>query len=272
MLDQLIDGQNGVPKLDYSGPLVVNAQSGAGCLVVCEHASPYIPAPFENLGLDPSDYHAHIVWDIGAERLARAIAENLNAVLVLQTISRLVYDCNRPLREPSAIPDKSEVFLIPGNQNLPEEHRRWRYDQFYLPFEEQIENQLNLLEKKAGESGGLKPRLVTIHSFTPIYHGRPREVEIGLVCDQDDTMAKSLLKLIDQGEYAIDINHPYGPEDGVTHTLKRHGISRGIDHVMIEVRNDLLEDENHFDAISQLLSRGLKTLMNQTQNHEGGHG
>jgi predicted N-formylglutamate amidohydrolase len=38
-------------------------------------------------------------------------------------------------------------------------------------------------------------------------------------------------------------NEPYGPADGVTHTLKEHGLANGLLNVMIEVRNDLIRDE-----------------------------
>ena len=35
-------------------------------------------------------------------------------------------------------------------------------------------------------------------------------------------------------------NAPYGPEDGVTYTLRRHGLSHTLPNVMIEIRNDLV--------------------------------
>jgi predicted N-formylglutamate amidohydrolase len=37
-------------------------------------------------------------------------------------------------------------------------------------------------------------------------------------------------------------NYPYGPQDGVTHTLKKHGLTRQIANVMLEIRNDLISD------------------------------
>jgi predicted N-formylglutamate amidohydrolase len=39
------------------------------------------------------------------------------------------------------------------------------------------------------------------------------------------------------------INEPYGPGDGVLHTLNLHAAPRGLEHVMIEIRNDLVSDE-----------------------------
>ena len=38
-------------------------------------------------------------------------------------------------------------------------------------------------------------------------------------------------------------NYPYSAADGVTHTLRRHAIARGIPNVMLEIRNDLIAGE-----------------------------
>ena len=43
--------------------------------------------------------------------------------------------------------------------------------------------------------------------------------------------------------YRTERNQPYGPADGVTHTLKLHGLENGFKNVMIEVRNDLIVDD-----------------------------
>jgi predicted N-formylglutamate amidohydrolase len=86
--------------------------------------------------------------------------------------------------------------------------------------------------------------IVTIHSFTPIFKGKTREVDIGIVHDTDARLADVMCA--DHGPMAgLDIqrNEPYGPDRGVTHTLKVHGIERGLQNVMIEVRNNLVEDE-----------------------------
>ena len=59
-------------------------------------------------------------------------------------------------------------------------------------------------------------------------------------------------------------NDPYGPEDGVTHSLKLHGLPGGHLNVMIEVRNDLLRDEDGrrvvADYLAGLLRTGLEAL------------
>jgi len=48
-------------------------------------------------------------------------------------------------------------------------------------------------------------------------------------------------------------NTPYGPEDGVTHSLKLHGIANNLPNVMIEVRNDLLASAQDETAMAEEL-------------------
>ena len=48
-------------------------------------------------------------------------------------------------------------------------------------------------------------------------------------------------------------NEPYGPEDGVTHTLKLHGLSNGVLNVMIEIRNDLVATPEACETVGAML-------------------
>ncbi len=48
-------------------------------------------------------------------------------------------------------------------------------------------------------------------------------------------------------------NSPYGPADGVTHTLKLQALSRGLPNVMFEVRNDLVREGAQQAAMAERL-------------------
>jgi len=104
--------------------------------------------------------HSHAALDIGAFDLARAISRLLDAPLVSTTVSRLVYDCNRAFDAMGAIPEESEVFRIPGNQNLSDAEAMERFKNYYLPFEKAISDRLDQFTEP--------PLFVTIHSFTPV--------------------------------------------------------------------------------------------------------
>lgn len=94
-----------------------------------------------------------------------------------------------------------------------------------------------------------------MHSFTPVYHGVKRAVEIGVLHDADSRLADAMLmRAADTSLYRIARNEPYGPADGVTHTLQLHGLRHGLPNVMIEVRNDLISDETGQDVAADFLT------------------
>jgi predicted N-formylglutamate amidohydrolase len=136
------------------------------------------------------------------------------------------------------MPEKSEVLAISGNAGLDQAARNARTEALYLPFREKLSR---LVKDRMAE--GRAPVIVTMHSFTPVYFGKQRAVEIGVLHDADARLADAMLTAGTGGLYNIRRNEPYGPEDGVTHTLKEHGLSNGLLNVMIEVRNDLIRDE-----------------------------
>lgn len=224
--------------LDNGPPAeIINSGGTSPVVLVCEHASRHIPAALDNLGLNDAEQKAHIAWDIGAEPMARMMSEMLDAPLVVQHYSRLVYDCNRPPDNPGAWPEKSENIVIPGNIGLGPDARSDRVEQIYRPFHQAVSDLLD--RRSTGES---EPVFVTIHSFTPTYFGKPRTVELGVLHDDDARLADAMLAQ-DHNGYIARRNDPYGPQDGVTHTLNLHGKARGLQNVMLEVRNDLIGGE-----------------------------
>ncbi len=215
-------------------------------VLVCEHASALIPEVFQGLGLSEALREAHIAWDPGALELARCLSERLHAPLLAGGISRLVYDCNRPPDSLGAVPQKSEIYDIPGNANLSEQALKDRADGVYHPFHTALEELIGGRDEA--------PVLVTVHSFTPVYNGQVRDTEIGILHDEDARMADAMLTSAGrQGRWRVVRNSPYGPEDGVTHTLQRHALPNGLLNVMIEVRNDLLAAPQDRAELARLL-------------------
>ena len=231
---------------------IANPGGDGGYLFVCEHAGNHIPAKFKGLGLDANARASHIAYDPGAYEVAGFLAKRLNSTLVAQKISRLIYDCNRPPSVASAIPEQSEIYTIPGNLGLSEQDRDERVRSYYQPFRETINR---LLERQ-------NPILVTIHSFTPVFHGQRRTLDIGVLHDDDARLADALLQSMtnDKNGMAIRLNEPYSAKDGVTHTLKQHAISRGLLNVMLEIRNDLIQTPEHQREMANWLADHLEKV------------
>ena len=235
---------------------VLNPQGTAPAVLVCEHASQMIPASLDNLGLGPEAAQSHVAWDIGALDLAVRLSRYLDAPLVASRVSRLVYDCNRPPESPGAIPAHSERFAIPGNAGLSDAQKATRAEQVYFPFRTLLGQVL--------DQHPVTPVLITIHSFTPVYNGTPRSVELGILHDHDDRLALALLQSAQSGTDLITaLNQPYSATDGVTHTLRDQAGARGLANVMIEVRNDLIDSPKGVARIAGLLGPLLRDAMDQ---------
>ncbi len=245
----------------------VTNPSGAGqFLIICEHASKFIPAEFGNLGLDDAALNSHIAWDPGALAVAGAMSSLLDAPLVAQRVSRLLYDCNRPPEAASAVPSVSEVYQIPGNAGLSAADRQARAARFYVPFRDTLAACIGRRVET-----GRAPVIITVHSFTPVYKGVRRETELGILHDTDARFADALLEATKAGTaLVIHRNRPYGPQDGVTHTLAEHGVARGLLNVMLEIRNDLIGDSASQAAMARWLSRCLAAALATLTDTSGG--
>lgn len=233
---------------------VINPSGLAAIVFVCEHAARLIPASLDNLGLDEQALGSHIAWDSGAFEVAISLCRAMDAPLVASRISRLVYDCNRPSDSAQAMPAQSEVYTVPGNADLTQAQRRARIDQVYKPFQKTLTQVIS-----AKMRAGMRPAIVTIHSFTPVYGGVPRQVELGILHAQDSALADAMLKAAPKpGTLNVQRNQPYGPKDEVMHTLLEHGVANDLPNVMIEMRNDLLETNDGKNSMAVVIQKMLE--------------
>jgi predicted N-formylglutamate amidohydrolase len=227
--------------------LILNETGQSPVFLVCEHASNKLPRKLGKLGLSPDDLKRHIAYDIGAEGVSRLLSKLLDAPLILQRYSRLAYDCNRSPEHLAAMPERSEIFDIPGNKELSPEARLQRINAIYRPFHAEVSR---VLDTRAVH--GRRTLFVTIHSFTRVFMGATRDVELGLLFDHDARMAVALSKSFPG--IITRLNEPYSAKDGVMHTANLHAATRLLPHVMIEVRNDLITTERGQQEWAQRLS------------------
>jgi predicted N-formylglutamate amidohydrolase len=235
---------------------ITNRNGRSPLVLICDHASNFIPAHFDGLGLGKRELESHIAWDPGALPVARLMSKALDAVLVESRISRLLIDCNRPLDAPDLICPVSETTTVPGNADLSIEERQERVALSWQPFHESLEQLVKerLLQER-------EITLVSIHSFTPVYRGVERPWHVGILHDEDRSIADPMIAALkSSGDIVVGDNEPYSPADRVYFTLERHGRSRGLSCVMIEIRNDEICDEQGVNRWAGRLSGILERL------------
>ncbi|MFC5386245.1 N-formylglutamate amidohydrolase [Aquamicrobium segne] len=218
---------------------VTNPEGTSPYVFTCDHASNYMPAELGLLGLSEEDFLGHIAWDPGALPVAAMLAQALDATLIETCVSRLVIDCNRPLDAHNLITQVSETTTVPGNANLTPEQKQARIDLVWQPFHDTI---AAVLDERQAQ--GRETRLVSVHSYTPVFFGKQRPWHIGIIHDEDERLAAPLLRALN-GVAGIKVgaNEPYSPADLVYFTLERHARSRGLACAMIEIRNDEIAND-----------------------------
>jgi predicted N-formylglutamate amidohydrolase len=238
----------------HESPVAVFNRAGRGrVLLICEHASPFIPAAYRGLGLDVADLQRHIAWDIGALGLAQALATRLDAPLVHATYSRLLLDLNRPVEAADSIVQSSEGTAVPGNAELSSREREYRQQRIYRPFHAELDA---LLDQR--RAFALATTVISIHSFTPRYHGIERPWHTGVIAQHDRVFGDRLLTALRaDASLCVGDTLPDGPQHGVYHSLQRHGEERGLAGGMIEVRNDLLADAPAQERWAQRLANAI---------------
>ncbi len=229
----------------------------SGLLLVCDHASRAFPPRLGTLGLAEPQTWEHIAWDIGAGDLTRALAARLGVPAILAGWSRLVVDCNRRLEHEEAFPAVSGGIPIPGNARLSAEDRAWRITNCFEPYHAAIAASLDDLEE-----AGVAPVLVSVHSFTALLGDQARPWHAGILWDRDGRLAQPLLQELRAVEgLQVGDNEPYSGRHPTDYTVHMHGARRGIAHVALEVRQDLLATEEGIGYWAGLLSNALSRVL-----------
>lgn len=237
---------------DEPHPVRILRPEGASDLVLAaDHAGRLIPRVLGTLGLDETERQRHIAWDIGIAAVTEELAALLDATAVLQAYSRLVIDCNRAPGHPTSIPAVSELTAIPGNEALTDDARAARRRAIFDPYHAAL---TALIDRRL--AAGERTVLVAMHSFTPVFKRVARAVEIGVLYHRETRLSRLMLELLRaEGDLAVGANEPYAITDDSDYTVPVHGEGRGLDHVEIEIRQDLIADPAGQSAWARRMAR-----------------
>jgi len=223
-------------------------------VLAADHAGRLIPRALGDLGLDEAERARHIAWDIGISGVTERMAALMDAASVLQAFSRLVIDCNRAPGHPTSIPPISELTPIPGNAALSTEDRGARKAAIFDPYHAAITDLLD-----ARKAAGRRTILVAMHSFTPVFKGIARSVEVGVLFHHETRLSRLMLDLLhSEGDLHVGANEPYAITDDSDYTVPVHGEGRGLEHVEIEIRQDLIADAAGQAAWADRMARLLR--------------
>ena len=232
---------------------VVNPDGAAPLVLTCDHASAQVPRALGTLGLAPDVFARHVALDIGAAALARRLSARFDAPLVLSGYSRLVIDCNRALDDPTSIPEVSDDVEIPANIGLPPDEARARAEALFEPYHRTV------AECLAGKrAAGPTPAIISVHSFTPVFGGFHRPWHIGVLWNRDGRLAEPFMTALRRTPgVEIGDNEPYSARENYGHTVAYHGETGGLPHLLIEVRQDLIDTPEGSDEWARIVGDAL---------------
>ena len=245
-------GSNDVSPLlaaDEPGPFqILNPLAEQPILLVCDHASCRFPRSLGDMGLDPFARRCHLAIDIGAGPLTEKLAASLGVTAVLAQYSRLVVDCNRELMDPSAFLVYGDGILVPGNRNLRRAEKERRAETLYWPYHNAVSEQVGRLQK-----AGVPPAFIAVHSFTPVMNGESRPWQMGVLWDKDTRLREIFLEGFREAGYHVGDNEPYSGKAPQDFTIDHHAEEPGLPHVGIEIRQDLIDDEQGVTEIAAVM-------------------
>jgi predicted N-formylglutamate amidohydrolase len=211
-------------------------ESASEFLITVDHAGARIPQRLGNLGLPAAELRRHIAWDIGALDVARRVGATLHATVVAQNYSRLVIDCNRDPGSPASIPTVSEHTAIPGNVGITTAQREMRRREIFDPYHAHIRALLDERERL-----GRRTILLAQHSMTDVYKGVPRPMQASVMYNRDRRLATHMLEFLRRVPgLTIGENEPYAVNDDTDYSIRWHAEARGLLHVELEIRQDLI--------------------------------
>lgn len=228
-------------------------------LILGDHASNHVPSwcAGGNLGVSAGDMARHIGYDVGVEGVVRRLSALMQAPAVMSRFSRLVIDPNRGPDDPTLVMKLYDGSIIPANRHADAAEIARRRALAHEPYHDAITAQIDAMLLR-----GIVPHIISIHSFTPQLRTRPpRPWHVGMLWDGDDRLARPLIdKLSAEPDLVVGDNEPYSgqiPGD----CMHRHGNSRGLPHVLIEIRNDLIVQSRDQAAWAARLARVLDDII-----------
>jgi predicted N-formylglutamate amidohydrolase len=235
---------------------IAHEAGNSAFVLACDHAGRSLPKSLGNLGLTDAELATHIGWDIGIAGVAKLVADELDAYLQLNSYSRLVIDTNRPPGSPQSVLTVSEATRIPGNEGLTRAQIEQREREVFWPYHNQLAGELERRTRL-----GLPTVFVALHSFTPVYLGMVRQWDAGVLYQRDERLARHMLDFLRADpDLRVGDNEPYRVSDLTDYSVVVYGESRGIPHVEIELRQDLIVDVAGQSVWADRLVRALRAM------------
>eukprot|EP00007_Cunea_sp_BSH-02190019_P000967 CAMPEP_0174230730 /NCGR_PEP_ID=MMETSP0417-20130205/1433_1 /TAXON_ID=242541 /ORGANISM="Mayorella sp, Strain BSH-02190019" /LENGTH=286 /DNA_ID=CAMNT_0015308485 /DNA_START=21 /DNA_END=881 /DNA_ORIENTATION=- len=203
-------------------------------LLTAEHASCALPPNYEWPPEDRRLEGTHWTYDPGAREFCAELGERTGAPSIYAEFSRLLVDPNRELSSDTLFRLDAEHEPIALNRSLCDQECQSRLDLCYHPFHRALSALVRKEQPKC---------IVSVHSFTPVYEGQQRTVEIGVLFSRESDRwlsEKVTSRLRSNGFPRTELNSPWSGLAGFMNSCQCHSETVGATGMMLELRQDLV--------------------------------
>ena len=212
---------------------VVRGSRAAAVFLTCEHASQALPSAWRWPAADRRLIDTHWAYDLGAREVTLELARALDASAVLARFSRLLADPNRDEGHPDVFRLLADGAPVELNAQLDEADKQRRIVGYHRPYHAAVDAELSAVDA---------PLLFSIHSFTPVYQGQPRDIELGVLFNRDEADALHLGAALSAHFAKVAFNEPWSGRAGLIYSAERHAGKHGRLSLELEVRQDRAVD------------------------------
>lgn len=233
------------------------SQSTVSALITCEHASSAVPERWRGLFAGhEAELASHRGWDAGTPELGRELADRLDAPLLLGRATRLLIDLNRSVGHPRRYSE--------WTRKLPRAERARIEREWWLPHWRAYRDYLEYLPGRVVH--------IACHSFTPVFEGKQRRLDVGLLYDPSRRSEKrfcaALRRAIEQRrpDLRVRMNAPYrGTANGLGQQHRRAFPDDRLITVELEVGQHLVTRPDWQDTQASLVSAVAEALSDETR-------
>jgi len=180
------------------------------------------------------------------------LCDRLQCISVHARFSRLVCDANRHPNRGDLIKPSLEGQDLHFNQGVDEVEAATRIDAYHEPYHQALGS---VIEKRLRHPEPFM--FISVHSFTPVWNGSPRTMDIGILFDEYEDLADTLKAALEQDDFFVAKNEPYSGKFGLMYAAHRHGKKHKIKHLELEFNQAILCTDKRVDHVAEKMIRAL---------------
>lgn len=228
-------------------------------VITCEHGGNEVPRRYKALFRGQARrLETHQGYDPGALSTGRLLSRRLDAPFFFSTTTRLLVDLNRTARAKTRFSSITRSLTQEEQEEILREHYQPHWDRVWAEVE------------RGRDRGGLVLHIAS-HSFTPIWKGRVRRCDVGILFDPDRKPGAALARAWQlelqrsEPDAIVRRNYPYrGWTDAMTTEFCRRLPASQYIGIELEVNQGILKSPRRWPPLQRSIVDSLVEVVQRS--------